>query len=158
RRTLRCLFDLSCIDPNQRDPDKLWRVGAAGKEVDLAQFRIFCEDHPRLVRRLREQLGYEAPRDIVGFLADNREVPCRFQPPEDPPPRRLKPILEQFPVLPVTVSRNRRATTWPDPALDNFGRTGDDPAVDVFDVTRAWYEFAQEPLPPETGKVGEEPE
>ncbi|MCI0462533.1 MAG: hypothetical protein L0Z62_36750, partial [Gemmataceae bacterium] len=156
KRTLRCLFDLSCIDPRQRDPEKLWRVGAAGREVDLEQFLHFCRDNPRLVRRLREQLNYEYPRDIVSFLADNREVPSRFKPIDDPDNNRLKPVTEQFPCLPITRSAVGRG--WPDPTRDNFGRAGGDQDVDVFEVTRAWYEFAQDPLPPENGQWGLENE
>src|SRR5262249_8614933 len=68
KRTLRCLFDLSCIDPRRRNPNKLWVAGAQGREVDLEKFRTFCAESPRLVRRLREQLGYETPKEIIRFL------------------------------------------------------------------------------------------
>jgi hypothetical protein len=44
KRTLRCLLDLSCIDPIKRNPDALWKTGAAGREVDLVKFKNVCED------------------------------------------------------------------------------------------------------------------
>src|SRR5262249_40610510 len=42
KRTLRCLFDLSTIDPRKRDANKLWVAGRQGRAVDLAAFRAFC--------------------------------------------------------------------------------------------------------------------
>ncbi len=154
KRTLRSLFDLSCIDPRRRTSNKLWRAGAEGKEVDLGKFGDFCKENPRLVRRLREQLGYETPKDVVQFLEDNSEVPSRFErSTEDDSESRLKPVAEQFPVLPP-----RKDPSWPDPGDPQFGRAGDEQAVDVYEVTRAWYDYAQEPLPPTTGQMLVEPE
>jgi len=153
KRTLRCLLDLSCIDPLKRNPDKM-RLDADDKEERekaQAAFRTFCEENPRLVRRLREQLDYKSPRDIIGFLSDNREVPTRFDPPKSQPATEsiLKRDIEQFPILPPCKKRG----DWPDPEQVSFGGVD----VDVFQILRAWSDYAQEPLPPETGKVAIEP-
>src|SRR5262249_34700463 len=51
-QTLRCLFQLSCIRPDDRDPNKLLNRDGT---VDLRAFQEFCEKHPHLVRRLRGQ-------------------------------------------------------------------------------------------------------
>lgn len=143
KRTLRCLFDLSCIPPNRRDAAALWGGEAEGREAylrKLQNFRNFCADNPRLVRRLREQLGFETPRQIVDFLAENREVPTRFQKPDAGGNAKLiEEETERCPVLP------------PGQDLDS------NDSGDVFAVTRAWYEYAQEPLPTTTGTVGDEP-
>jgi hypothetical protein len=142
-RTLRCLLDLSCIPPNKRNPDALWAAGAEGDEVDLVKFREFCRDHPRLVRRLREQIGadvrqkgFERPTEIVDFLAVNRDVPSLYQKPDAAGVVKLiEEETERFPVLPP-------------------GQEVEPGEADVFAVARAWYEYAQEPLPPETGEFG----
>jgi hypothetical protein len=185
KRTLRSLFDMSCIDPNQRRPEpfqalfkeageleaqleELKKPGGPdaearkqrrqGVEQRLEQvhkklfndFKDFCEAHPRLVRRLREQIGLTEARDVVNWLADNRELPSRFVKPADETARPvLLPPDEQFPVLPP-----RKSNELPDPNDVNFGGV----ETDVFMVTRAWYEYAQEPLPPSSRKIGEVPE
>jgi hypothetical protein len=151
KRTLRCLFDLSCIDPKERNPARLglWAYGAEGKEVNREKFKDFCLAHPRLVRRLREQLGMSRPEEVVLFLEANYDLPGRFRKEADN--EGLLPAAEQFPVLPPVESR----PDWgPDPAKAAAGWD----EVDVFLITRLWYEFAQEPLPPPNGKRGFENE
>src|SRR5262249_31554503 len=105
-RTLRCLLDLSCIPPNKRNPDTLWVAGAKGREAALVKFRESGRDPPRLVRRLREQIGadvrqqgFETPREVVDFLSTNRDVPSQFQPPDAAGNVKLiEEELERFPV------------------------------------------------------------
>ena len=53
---LRCLYDLSCMPPSERNPDAL--TNPVTGEVDREAFRRFCTNHPHFVRRLR---GEEAP-------------------------------------------------------------------------------------------------
>ena len=65
KMTMRCLLDLSSIDPVERDAAKLRASG--GSDINETEFAKFCRDYPRLVRRLRDQLGYNA-KDVVAFL------------------------------------------------------------------------------------------
>jgi hypothetical protein len=136
KNLLQALFQLSCIDPRERDPARFLR---ADGQVDPTYFEQFCREHPRLVRRLREQLDCQTPDDVVRFLRDNATVPTRFRDPAAGGASRLKPVAEQFPVLPPA---------WPGGAGEP---TPDDRLDDDFDnylAARAWYTYAQEPLPP----------
>src|SRR5262245_30523175 len=47
--TLRCLFALSCIPQPERNPDRF--IDPNTREVNLVEFRQFCEKYPHLVRR-----------------------------------------------------------------------------------------------------------
>src|SRR5947209_3551340 len=50
---LRSIFQLSCIPPADRDPEKLgYREGKPDWEVNWDEFEQFCKTHPQLVRRL----------------------------------------------------------------------------------------------------------
>ena len=44
--TLRCLFDMSCMPPSERNPDNLQNPTTG--EINSDQFRKFCERHPHL--------------------------------------------------------------------------------------------------------------
>jgi hypothetical protein len=127
-RTLTSLLQMSCIKPGERDPDEL---------KDMAKFEAFCRKHPRLVRRLREQLNCGTPKEVLDFLRDHRELPHRYR--EDNPDK-LKPRLEQFPILPPTEFKYKWAQATPEQILeDDFT---------PYHASRAWYAYAQEPLPP----------
>ncbi len=144
--TMRCLLDLACIDPVRRNPDRFWTVDKNGrKAVNLEELYKFCKDNPRLVRRLREHLGYSDPKQIVAFLADNREVPSRFERPLGGPDQRETPLKkdmrEQFPVLPPPLGER-----GPNPNLVDLGLGQE--SMDVFVASRAWFEYAQQPVPP----------
>src|SRR4029077_16205219 len=138
KNTMRCLLEMSCIDPLERAPDRLWTDSDRGKKVKLAAFKDFCLRYPRLVRRLNEQLRMAAPEDIVRFLDENKDIPSGFEPPAGGPQQKesvLKAELEQFPIMP--------------PGFVN-GRSRELSAnelVDVFFVSRTWFDYAQEPLP-----------
>src|SRR5262245_1960285 len=148
--TLRSLYQLSCIEPTERDPSRFRQLG---RPVDLAQFEDFVNKHPQLVRRLRTLLSYEGkqlvtPDVIVDFLADNRKIPTRYVDPVVEGvafmgrPGDLKSIDQQFPVLPIRQPERFRdlpITTAQAPVL------GDD--FDNFQAARAWYSYAQDPLP-----------
>src|SRR5262245_27433205 len=102
--TMRCLLDLSCIDPSERNPDDtkkpLWASGPRGRQIHQQNFLAFCQKYPRLVRRLREQLGYNA-NEVVNFLSENRDVPNRFSDKKTLDDKFvLKRAIDQFPILP----------------------------------------------------------
>ncbi len=147
KNTMRSLLDMSCIDPIRRDPDRFWMIGADGrKTVKLDELEKFCRDYPRLVRRLREQLGYADPKQIIAFLTDNRELPSRYEPltrGSGQTASQLKPAREQFPMLP---DPKRFGDVAPNPDVADF-KLGSE-SMDVFVVSRAWFEYAQQPLPP----------
>jgi hypothetical protein len=139
---MRCLLDLSCIDPLERDPDRFWEVDARGvRGVKENVLEEFCRRHPRLVRRLVDHLGRTRSADIVAFLADNKDVPSRFGavPTDGSQYTPLKKPRDQFPILPNPKNRG----TLPDPTVKEFPM-----AFDVFQAAHAWYAYAQEPLPP----------
>ena len=138
KNTMRCLLEMSCIDPLDRAPDRLWVDTERGKKVKLDKFKDFCVQNPRLVRRLHDQLKIAAPEDIVRFLEENKDIPSRFEPPTGGPQQKDSPLkeeLEQFPILPPgqPAAKSRELSTTE--------------LVDVFFVSRKWYEYAQEPLP-----------
>jgi hypothetical protein len=148
QNVMRCFFDMGCIDPSERDPEALTGAGKAGRTVNLQKFRVFCEKHPRLVRRLSEKLGYDDPETIVAFLGDNKEIPSRFKKPapvapgSPPEPTPLKEAEEQFPVLP-------RDSAEVDPRQREFRKE-----LSVFTACRYWYTYAQKDLPPPTDRPG----
>src|SRR3954453_14111134 len=86
--TLRCLYQLSCIPEEGRDPDRLLNPE---KTVNQERFEQFCRDHRELVRRLKEaripldgseeraQVLAGPPADVIAFLRNNRRVPTRYR-------------------------------------------------------------------------------
>jgi len=144
RLTMRSLLEMSCIDPVERNPDRFWSTNEKGeKVVDPKELALFCQKYPRLVRRLREQLEYFDPQRIVQFLQDHQNIPNRFKPIEKSKQvniqkSELKDPPDQFPILPP------KEGTWPDP----LSRDLTDETIDVFLISRTWYEYAQKPLPP----------
>ncbi len=139
RLTMRCLLELSCIDPVERDPDRFLTKDEFGRPlIKTDKFVDFCHDHPRLVRRLREQLGQDDPHVIVQFLKDHQKIPSRFHPARPGKPSELKDPLDQFPILPP------HEGSWPNSQIRDLTSE----SVDVFLICRTWYEFAQKPLPP----------
>jgi hypothetical protein len=142
---LRTLFQMSCIDPVERDPKRLRKANGT---PDLEKFEAFCRKQPHLVRRLRETLGYNSVEEVLDFLEENYEVPSRY----DYPPnrtgaaqssfKRLKQPEQQFPVLP------RRAELQT-PGQFTTGDTVEFPmGYDNYAAAHVWYVYAQEPLPP----------
>ena len=159
--TLRCLFDLSCIPPSERNPANL-RDPRTG-EVNLAEFRKFCEKNPHFVRRLRGekaaalgQAGQGAaraptPDDVIRFLQTNRDVPSRYKGQTDD----LADADKQFPVLPP------RFAEGPNEAYPAIA-TPDDAAKDIgyfsgFKAARAWFSYSLVLLPPPAADEQGEP-
>ena len=146
---LMALYRMSCIDPAQRDARRFRKPGAAGMDaLDMLEFEKFCQDHPQLVRGLREKVRCGTPADVVQFLHENRRIPSIF---EDDPERvnrawdrdettKRRPMGDRFPTLPPPGNerRDQNALTY-ESVLDD--------SVDGFLVARAWYSYAVEPLP-----------
>jgi hypothetical protein len=145
--TLRCLFQMSCIDPLERDPGPnpknpkaLRREDSTGNvTIDMKEFERFCKGYPMLVRRLRDALRCETPRDIVDFLADNQKVPSRYEDKKvtsdlDIVQSPLKADAEQFPILPPLDPQD-------DPQADPQQM-----GFDNFMTARDWYTYAVKPV------------
>ncbi|MFO0968420.1 MAG: hypothetical protein U0793_22930 [Gemmataceae bacterium] len=155
--TMRCLLDMSCINPAARDPKKFLVERGRGKEVGGPFFVDFAQKNPRLVRRLHEGLGLD-PREVVQFLEDNAEVPGRFVYDNKKMEYVLRDWKDQFPILPV---ENTRDTVQafnpgmaghpgpPDPRTEQLTQE----TTDVFLMSRTWFEYAQLPLPPPTTEI-----
>ncbi len=145
---LRCLFQLSCIPPSERNPD-LFLDPRTG-QIDLGRFEAFCRKYPHLVRRLRgedrraayaderlrqqveEALKCPRPEDIIQFLRDNQNIPSRFKNATE-----LNDPYKQFPVLPPQFNDE---DAHPNLLL------GDD--FTAYKAARAWYAYSCLPLPP----------
>jgi len=145
--TLRCLFQMSCIDPLERDPgpnpknSKALRTEDSSGNVTIVtkEFERFCKSYPMLVRRLRDALRCETPRDIVDFLADNQKVPSRYEEKRaatdlDVVQSPLKVPEEQFPILPPLDPQD-------DPRADP-----QEMGFDNFMTARDWYTYAMKPV------------
>ncbi len=157
----RCLYQMSCMPYPERDADRLAPADAAGRHaVDVPAFEKFCEDHPQFVRRLHDRLRCAKPEDVVAFLRDNKDIPSLFE--DDPdkvhaaaaqgqmPP--LKAVGDRFPVLPPP--ENVRAGELPATPnahlyekneLNYNSELKDD--FDAYAAARAWYAYAQDPIP-----------
>jgi hypothetical protein len=153
--TLRCLYQLSCIPDEDRDPDRLVTVSSDGsRSVNMAAFEEFCRAHPQFIRRLKETRipvdGSEerahplatTPEAVITFLRNNRKLPSRYR----PGTRDLKERLKQFPVMPDL--RDQPVTT----RELNFDSGFADHEQDAFQGSRAWYSLANCSLPPATQK------
>jgi hypothetical protein len=145
--THRCLYRLSCIPLHLRDPNRLRPLSATGGRpaVDMERFAEFCRKNPMLVRRLRENLQFETPDQIVDFLELNRNIPSRYveAPPissEAEPPTQLKPAGEQFPLLPPRFDQSD------EPELTDADELSD--ADDNYTVARSWYAYSLKAMPP----------
>jgi hypothetical protein len=156
--TLRSLFQLSCIPPQERNPNIIAPKDpkTQRRRVNEKEFEKFCQQHPQLVRRLREPpreldlkkaFQCKTPEDVVDFLEENWRLPCRFFLEEDRflpfagKEGELKPGGQQFPVLPAAAPKYDSKGADPtaaDKLDDTFG---------PFAAARAWFAYAQDPLP-----------
>jgi hypothetical protein len=170
---LRSLSQLSMIPPNERDPGRFWKVSEGGRqEINLTELEDFCKLHPQLVRRLRQgmrkerrseqlrQFRCERAEDMVQFLQDNFRVPSLWIDPQrsseagtwKPKQDAMKPLADRFPVLPPYHKTARPFQQPPDEtASHDESRLLDE--HDGFQIARAWFSYAQEPVP----KPGELP-
>ena len=172
----RSLFQLSLIPPNERDPAR-FRVKGDKRKINYDEFAKFCDDHPQLIRRLREGIHKDSlyeqrrlfscatPEEVVRFLADNFRVPSLY-PEAKPTPaganwvadpnHALDPDeLGRFPVLPPPHAYPKDSPLHlflPYDDMDKGDLTEDSAKGDLDDwdgflVSRAWYSYGQEPLP-----------
>jgi hypothetical protein len=147
---LRSLFQMSCIDPKERDPK---RFRERDGSVNLKEFQDFCVKHPQLVRRLKDFLRLRRPEQVVEFLAENRNIPSRFD--ETPSPSGevskttpLKPPADRFPILPIPgpgewLTRNPDREFLADASAEAL-----DDTFDNYLAARSWLAYAQDPLVP----------
>jgi hypothetical protein len=132
-RTLRCLFQLSCMPPAERNTAAGNLTNADGS-VNTEAFERFCIDHPQLVRRLRTELNCKKPSDVIDFLRENRSVPSRYKNATD-----LADADRQFPTLPPQFEEGRDEAHPKVETKDDF--TG-------FRAARAWFAYANLLVPP----------
>ncbi len=144
---LRCLFQMSAIDPKDRDPARFRSIDEKNREViDMAKFEQFCQQNPMLVRRLRESnLKKTTPAEIVDFLADNQKIPSMFDDSETVRKSNdsRSPLLapeSRFPAL-APLTEGERADA-------------DSSYFDNYQVARDWYAYAVQLMPPPDPALG----
>jgi hypothetical protein len=142
--TLRSLFQLSCIDPVERRPGRFRSPGSSIVD-NMEEFKDFCEKHPMLVRRLKENLRCKDPEDIVDFLEANQKIPSRFEDGSSAAGQEttpLKPVDDRFPPLPPV---SRYGAQWNELNVDSpSSELGD--SFDNYAVARSWFCYGQDPL------------
>lgn len=133
--TLRCLYQMSCIHPDDRRAEDL--LNPDGRTVDSDKFLSFCQKNPQLIRRLREStVQLQRPEDVVRFLRDNAKVPTRFVFGK----RDFNDRTSQFPVLPPTST-----SSDDDPSP---GQEIPDRSSDAVIAARSWFRYSLTVLPP----------
>jgi hypothetical protein len=168
--TLRSLLQLSSIPPNRRDPARFQVMRNGRMEINMVEFEKFCQEHPHLVRRLkdgvmrmnlndmRRQFTCDKPEAVVKFLEDNYRVPSLYedvrralvgawQEKDDKP--KANP-LDRFPVLPPPVKTWTRVPLSLDIRDDvlDFKRPEEvRDSDDGHSIARGWFLYALEPVP-----------
>src|SRR5215831_13569921 len=144
---LKALYQMSSIDPVQRDARRFRKPHAEGRlTLDVVEFEKFCQEHPQLVRGLREKVRCETPEHVVQFLDENYRIASLYV---DDPERqkrpwtrdeetKKRPVPDRFPALPPPGRQDQDALTYDSEIQDH---------VDAYLVARAWYSYAVEPLP-----------
>jgi hypothetical protein len=160
RNAMRSLFELSCIDPRQRDPRRFWNAQAPeDKALNPKEFLAFCREQPRLVRRLADKLNYRTPREVYQYLWTNREVPTRFEEYDwrvtpdfniQASTKVRRDPFQHFPLFPARLGKQE------DPSMtEAYARwLRGEPLPegnDVFVLARTWMIYAQDPFPPNSG-------
>lgn len=138
-RTYKCLFQLSCIPREKRDPTQL--------RLNPQMLEDFKRAYPILVERIRK-LRHVAEgservlnEEILAFLEQYRDIPSAYAPRRTPGVwlEGTQVVHSCFPVWPETL----------EPANKEDERN-----QDTYEVPRQWYIFAQEPLPPPVPELG----
>src|SRR5205085_12188031 len=125
-------------------PERFYERVGADRVFSLKKFEDFCKEQPHLVKRLRDKLRANTPEKVVEFLADNKRIPGRFE--ENPD------LVKTLPQSPLKKAADKRFPLLPPPGacrfapneLDNESELAYD--TDNFDLARAWYSYAQDPL------------
>ena len=148
---LRCLFELSCMSPDEREPRPAHRQadgqgGPPQVPPVLQELSALGPPAPRRRRRRRQQRRTDqaegaggsqvpAPEDIVQFLRENAEVPSRYK-----GPKQLADVEKQFPALPPKFSEDEAHPGSSDQDInDDFT---------AYLAARAWYLYSLLPVPP----------
>jgi hypothetical protein len=144
---LQTLFELSGVDPVHRDP--AW-LKQPDKDGHPRVEKYLCLQHPRLVRRLREKLGCTTLEHVYRYLEENKKIPSLYGDRTRGEGDELTTVQREnrekpFPVLPPPQGKYE-PTAPPD-------LTALSPVFDALAAARAWYAYAQEPLPPPDGKI-----
>jgi hypothetical protein len=143
QHTLRSLFQMSCIDPAERDANRFRQTRGDRPVIDWNQFEDFCRKHPFLVRRLYDYLRCKTPDDVIDFLAANHKIPALFEDrtwlagESDQQPVKFLPVEERFPVLPPQQMFRPNELTYESALGDSF---------DGYEAARAWFGYAQDPI------------
>jgi hypothetical protein len=143
QNTLRSLYQMSCIEPAERDPARFRRTVGERTEIDWDAFEDFCRRHPFLVRRLHDKLRCKTPDDVIEFLAANQKLPSRYEdrpanaPEGEQSVTRYASVAERFPCLPPRQKFNPGELTYDSDLGDDF---------DNYHAARAWYGYSQDPL------------
>jgi hypothetical protein len=153
---MRCLYQMSCIPPNERDPARFQKTQSSGQTtIDLIELEDFCKTHPQLVRRLRDELKLNKPELLVQFLDENYTVPTMYEETRKAAAGtwtkgapKLLSTLDRFPILPPP-----RVVSPPQVMFDPDELTSEQTEklrddFNAFHCARAWFSYAQEPLPP----------
>lgn len=161
---LRCLYDLSCMPPSQRDPDRFYALDDNGtKRFRYDVFESFCQDYPHLVRRLRgedqrytdkrakERIRRGTPQEVVQFLADYYEVPSRYRPGPASAVKKqwtndLADSENQFPVLPDKFTESAEGHPKMETKTELSTEGG---YFTAFKAARAWFSYSLLLLPPQ---------
>jgi hypothetical protein len=152
--TMRCLFQMSCIDPKDRDPASLRTMSGNQSTINWERYEEFCLRHPQLVRRLRDHLRCKTPDDVIDFLTANQKIPGRFEEKADVArdsenkASQPKSVAERFPALPPQSQYDPNELTY-DSDLDD--------SIDNYAVGRAWFGYSQDPLATEGDRPGKRP-
>jgi hypothetical protein len=146
KHVLQSLFQMSCIDPVERDKRRFEKSDERGRTtLNLSEFEAFCQKHPQLVLRLRDKLRCTRPEQVVRFLDENEKVPSLYEVLPDQSRSRLKADPgARFPLLPPP-----RPNPY-DPEALNSQTNIDETCVDFIDsflVAQAWFAYSQEALP-----------
>jgi hypothetical protein len=168
---MRSLLQLSMIPPNERDPARFRSVKEGRTEINWAELENFCRNHPKLARRLsvgirreeereqKRQFTCLAATDLLDFLGDSWRVPSVYQEVSMTPSGAawvkkddlLVPISQRFPPLPPDDPRRAEPPQERFAPADGFQELTDrdtlTDAVDCQALARAWYGYAQEPIP-----------
>ena len=171
---LRSLFQLSCIPPHKRDPNRfLKKADGGGTELNWPEFEAFCKENPQLIRRLnygiqreekratQKQFLCATPEDVVQFLSDNYKILSPYELPPAAPLGGWRPDFDdrfkdeeaRFPVLPPPVSLERDSPRPGPTAFDEdllkplTSQSTLSDGDDAYAVSEAWFAYAMEPLP-----------
>lgn len=153
-QTLRALFQMSCVDPKERDPRRFQQYVNGQLAFNLDEFELFCKNHPHLVRRLRTIPGNpnDTPEKIARFLEENYRIPGRFEETTAGPAHKsssaLQPPASRFPVLPPMTPFDRSEYKLDSDLPDDF---------DTYDAARAWFGYSQDAVDEKKNRLPRRP-